>query len=469
VTASVALLLAIVSTGAGAQPASESSVTTEAAGATEARAATVAEERAQRAAQKKAEAEEIRRTRKAEALQRLAEQRAKRRREHERSGGSRSGTRLTDHGTVQISCTKVVYEYTGFPTTGPTTATEIVHVDGTRLAPVTFTFTGSGTSTVPISVTDSAHRIDALVRWDAPATGDSRTPPGWDMSSQRVCIKETEEERKSYAFTVEKRQRIDGTGGGYVTTPLTGEVGQKVDYEIVATNTGTGILTFGSFTDAVCDPGTIVGPGSSTPVLPGSFVTFRCTHVITAADQLASPLTNVASVTGTPGGDGGEPITHESNKVLVEIPAAKAPEKTNGKEPETPTTTSGGNIGVLASSGSQLPRLEAIGEVTSAPSLSGRPEGCVRSSFVVSVKAKNVKSVTFYLDGHRLKTLTAKSARRGRLSVRVQTSKLKPGLHRLKARITMRTTAASAKPVTVTRSLKFARCAAAPVTPRFTG
>ena len=93
----------------------------------------------------------------------------------------------------------------------------------------------------------------------------------------------------------------------------------------------------------------------------------------------------------------------------------------------------------------------------------------MRSSFVVSIKAKNVKSVTFYLDGHRLKTLTAKSARKGRLSVRIQTSRLKPGVHRLKARITLVPNTASTKTITVTRSLKFARCASATVSPKFTG
>ena len=40
------------------------------------------------------------------------------------------------------------------------------------------------------------------------------------------------------SFTIEKLQEIKGSGTGFKTSPLTGEIGQTVDYEIVVRNTG---------------------------------------------------------------------------------------------------------------------------------------------------------------------------------------------------------------------------------------
>ena len=40
------------------------------------------------------------------------------------------------------------------------------------------------------------------------------------------------------AFTIEKLQKLAGSAGGFTTTPVTGVVGAKVEYEIVVKNTG---------------------------------------------------------------------------------------------------------------------------------------------------------------------------------------------------------------------------------------
>jgi hypothetical protein len=87
----------------------------------------------------------------------------------------------------------------------------------------------------------------------------------------------------------------------------------------------------------------------------------------------------------------------------------------------------------------------------------------------VSIRSKGVRAVTFYLDNHKLKKLTAKNAHAGKLSVRVQTAHLKVGVHRVKARITMNPLTASAKAVIASRSMTFARCASSVISPRFTG
>ena len=44
-------------------------------------------------------------------------------------------------------------------------------------------------------------------------------------------------------FLIEKKQQLEGAGG-FVTTKLTGKVGQTVEYEIVVSNTGNVPLTF---------------------------------------------------------------------------------------------------------------------------------------------------------------------------------------------------------------------------------
>jgi hypothetical protein len=103
-----------------------------------------------------------------------------------------------------------------------------------------------------------------------------------------------------------------------------------------------------------------------------------------------------------------------------------------------------------------------------APALNG-PQGCLRPGFVASVNAAGVQSVTFYLDGHRLRTLAGKSVRHGKLSISLKAATLRLGGHRLVASITMASAAPSAKPVVTLRGLTVVRCASATLVPKFTG
>jgi hypothetical protein len=87
----------------------------------------------------------------------------------------------------------------------------------------------------------------------------------------------------------------------------------------------------------------------------------------------------------------------------------------------------------------------------------------------VRIRARGVRTVVFYIDKHRVRTLTAHAARHGVFSVRINVSKLKVGRHRLTVRITMQALNASRHHVAATRSLSFLRCASAAVQPHFTG
>jgi hypothetical protein len=101
------------------------------------------------------------------------------------------------------------------------------------------------------------------------------------------------------------------------------------------------------------------------------------------------------------------------------------------------------------------------------PKLNG-PQGCVRHDFRVSLKAAGVANVTFYLDGHKLRTITSKNAHKGLLTLLIDPDKLKVGTHKLKALITMKHTG-STKAKQGTRTVRILRCSSAALTPKFTG
>ncbi len=134
-------------------------------------------------------------------------------------------------------------------------------------------------------------------------------------------------------FTIVKEQMIDGVGS-FTTSQLTGQVGQKVDYEVIVSNTGNTPLTFSALTDAHCDSGTLTGGPGATPIAAGGSATFSCTHTLTAADQTAGSYSNNATVTGTPPANEGTPTTTTSNTVVVVVPTAPAPAFTIVKEQE---------------------------------------------------------------------------------------------------------------------------------------
>jgi hypothetical protein len=273
---------------------------------------------------------------------------------------------------------------------------------------------------------------------------------------------------------------------------VTGKVGQTVDYQMIVTNTGNTPLTFSGFSDPRCDAKTIVG-GSEGPVEPMGTVTFLCAHTLTAADHEAGSYTNVATVTGTPEEGEGAPIVHESNPVVVtpiapsekEVEEKEAKEEKEREEKEEPkkedpkpppakqevlntpptssTPTATGSISATALKSGVLGFASAT-----IPSLRG-PQGCVRGGFTVSVKSAGVGTVVFYLDGRRLKSLSAKNAHKGLLSVRIDATKLKVGAHRVLARITMKQTSSTAKAAKASRGRTIVRCASAAITPHFTG
>jgi hypothetical protein len=264
-------------------------------------------------------------------------------------------------------------------------------------------------------------------------------------------------------LSVEKLQEIVGGTGTYTSSPVTGQVGQIVQYEIVVRNTGNVALALPSFNDSQCDAGTLTGgpEGAALPV--GESTTYTCTHLLDAADQSAGSYVNTVTVTGVPPAGEGAPVTQGSNTVVVEVPGASTP----GGGPQGTGTSGNGSSGVLGSSFSEPSKSGVLAYSSSVPKLKG-PQGCVRHDFRVSIKAKGVASVTFYLGKRKLRTLTAKNAVDGLLRLKIDPSKLKIGAHKIVAKITMAATSTT-KVTVASRSVMVLRCRAARLTPKFTG
>jgi len=393
--------------------------------------------------------------------QRAAQLEVEKQRRHERDYGEGG------HVVVTTTCSSVTLAFTRFPATGHQLHGVITIRTPARESirePLNVSFSGSETTkVVPLQVYRGRYLIDVLAQWKGGQ---------FDIGSIVDCGPTPE-------FTIEKLERL-GDAGEYVKGPLTGHVGETVDYGILLRNTGNTSLTFSSLSDPNCDPGTITG-GPEGPVPVGGSAKFICAHLLTDADLQAGSYANVASITGTP--PDGEGQAREKRSETVVVALTPTPPQSGAIQPSAPSSP-GVGTGSATGSGNAVADKQLLaaglgsstgpgGGVlafvqTTPPSLRGA-QGCVRNTFKASLRAKGVSAVSFYLDGHRLRTLSARSARRGLLSISIDSSRLKVGAHRLVAKIVMAKVASAAKQVRASRTLTFVRCASAAVRPKFTG
>ncbi|HYM46505.1 MAG TPA: hypothetical protein VES65_10170 [Solirubrobacteraceae bacterium] len=430
------------------------------------------EEQALAAERKAVEKEERAAVRKAEREERAAARKAAR--ELERGAARIVSSNERNNAVVLISCGQVRWEFRNFPDRPNNTVTETLTINHSKLAPTTFSFDGpSATQTTPLNDPPGTYQIDTAAKWRPWEKG---LKAGFDIHLKVSCA-------PTPAFSVEKLQQIAGGGGSYTTAQVAGRVGQTVDYEILVKNTGNVPLAYGGFSDPRCDPGTVSG-GPGGEVAPGASTTYFCTHLLREADQSAGSYSNTVTVKGTPPHGEGFPVTHASNTVVAKVPSPeeRAREEEAEKTPGEPTppgttappSTSGSSSPTSSSqsstsSSAQSPKSGVLAfSAVTVPALKG-PQGCVRGSFRASVKSAGVGSVTFYLDGHKLKTLTARNAHNGLLTVAINPAKLGVGAHRLVAKITMARIASSTKPAHASRAITVLRCRSAALTPKFTG
>jgi hypothetical protein len=126
-----------------------------------------------------------------------------------------------------------------------------------------------------------------------------------------------------------------------------------------------------------------------------------------------------------------------------------------------------------ASDSDDQPTTLRAGEVAPETVISGRarlrgPSGCVVKPFRAVVTGRQMRRVTFYLDGKRVKSVRVKRGRTARstqrVTYRVRPSSMSRGVHRVTARIQY---VAAAR--TPRRTLRFAFQRCARVAPQFTG
>jgi hypothetical protein len=220
------------------------------------------------------------------------------------------------NGSVVATCSSITFNYKNFPNANNNTVTEQVYIHGTLVKTVVFEFNGpTGSSTIPITVGPEPGIVDGNARWD---TNGFRG--NWDIPTYLKCA--------DPGFTIEKLQKIEGSGEPFTTAPLKAEAGQTVLYEIIVTDTGNTSLTFTNFIDAKCDSGTIAG-GPSGPLAPGESATYTCSHVLGSSNKTTASYENNAKVTGAPPEKQGVTKQRTSNTVVVTTPGSNH-ERPNG-------------------------------------------------------------------------------------------------------------------------------------------
>jgi hypothetical protein len=216
---------------------------------------------------------------------------------------------------VEYTCSTIKFELRGFPARPNNTVTVKVKVDGKLVYSKPFVFNGpTATDIVKVAIPPGHHSVSSYIEYVKGTNGivgenDDHAVGGI------TCTVET-------GFTLRKLQELAGSGGPFTTETLTGHVGETVDYQIVAANTGNVPLTFSGFSDEHCEAGTLTGGPGSSAVEPEHSTTWTCQHILTEEDKTAGFYANSAAVTGTPPeGSGGSPVTNTSNTVVVEIPS----------------------------------------------------------------------------------------------------------------------------------------------------
>jgi hypothetical protein len=368
------------------------------------------------------------------------------------------------HIAVKSVCTTVTIAFSGFQDTGAHNLREGITImrnhgkEAIRM-PLRFSFNGTGAmQVIDLPVFLGRYIIDVQASW----------PTGhFDVGANVEC-------GPTPKLSIEKLERL-GEAGEYAKGPLTGHVGETVDYAIIVRNTGNVPLTLSNLEDPNCGAITPENPkiaSGEIPLAAGASTKLTCTHQLTEADLQTTPYTNIAHVTGTPPEGDGSPLEKvPSNTVEVGVSPPAPP---SGPPSGPGTTTGSGNAvagtqfigGPIGSPGAGAGVLTFV--QSTPPSLRG-PQGCVRNTFKATLRSKGVATVAFYVDGHKLRTMTARSARRGVFTISINISRLKVGAHRLTAKILMAKAAASSKQVRASRSLTFVHCASAAVRPKFTG
>ena len=237
----------------------------------------------------------------------------------------------------------------------------------------------------------------------------------------------------------------------------TAEAGSTFTYSFKATNTGDVTLTNVVLTDDKCQS-TLkrVEPNlSDTTFNPGDEWFYTCTVI---APPGPAQVDNIAEVCGdyTPPPHGDKETVCDENPHTFTVPPPPTP-PTPPTPPVTPPATPPSSTPTPPDSG-VLP--ETI--VSGRAALRG-PSGCVKTAFRARVRGRSISSVTFFVDGRRVKQVNGK---RAVYRVKVRPGRFGFGRHKVIALVQF--TESSGTPAR-RLPLTFRRCAQGTVAPRFTG
>jgi hypothetical protein len=233
-----------------------------------------------------------------------------------------------------------------------------------------------------------------------------------------------------------------------VADRATAKVGDTIGYRFDVTNPGDTGLTV-TLSDARCDASTLKGPqklaGDMDDLLePDEQWRYTCAHKVTASDP--DPLPNTVHVTGKDKLGGPSGTVEDEDSAVVDLTKPSPPVKPTPKPQQQ----------VLAAEQQAKPRGRAR--------LSG-PSGCVYKPFNATVRGRQIRRVTFFVDGRRIVIRKAKSGQRT-FKARIRPGRLSVGVHRVTARVVFRTASRTRARTLV---LSFQHCARLAPSPRFTG
>jgi hypothetical protein len=236
--------------------------------------------------------------------------------------------------------------------------------------------------------------------------------------------------------------------------PATAVAGSRVGYRLEVANTGDVSLGGIEVTDPRCGNApvrTSVG-GDATPdtLDPGDHWFYGC-EAQTQAGQ--TQVVNVADVRGTDEYD--RTVTDEDTFTTTLTQPVRPTPPT---PPATPTPA--------AAPAQQIAGVQQVARPRRGTAALRAPRACPRTSTAsATVTGRQIRRVTFFVGGKRVKTVT-KADSRGRWTLKLRTRSLRQGANRVVARVQF-TTASQTR--TRTLRVTITRCAARQVTPKFTG
>jgi hypothetical protein len=238
--------------------------------------------------------------------------------------------------------------------------------------------------------------------------------------------------------------------------PATAVAGGRLTYTLDVTNPGDVSLGGVVVTDGRCAAAptrqSVNGDATPETLEPGDHWSYTC-QVQTQAGQTS--VVNAADVRGTDEHD--RTVTDEDTFTTT---------LTQPRAPVPPTTTTARTPDPVVAPGQQVAGAQQASIARRGTAALRGPSACPRTSTVsASVTGRQIRRVTFFVAGKRVKTVTTADSR-GRFTLTLRTASLRRGATPVVAQVQF-TTASRTK----TRSLRITitRCAAQVVRPHFTG